>query len=262
MYKLGFLGVGKMGSSILLGIIRSGMYKTDDIMLYDPSNEVKSKFNEFTFSTNEKELVENVEILIVAVKPQMFNELKKHDYDLHDNVIVSIVAGKTMDDLKDVFGEQLFIRVMPNTPALISSGATAISRYHNVTDVIFNKVKNIFETIGVVKEINDSLMNEIIPTNGSMPAYLYFFAKAFIENAVKHGIDYNIAKELAAEAIIGSAKMILESEKSIDDLIKDVCSPKGATLEGLKVLEDNKMKEIIDEACDACIKRAYELSKL
>lgn len=262
MYKIGFLGVGKMGSSILLGIINSGIYKKDDILIYDPSEIVKEKFKEYRFVENEKVLAENVEILIVAVKPQIFNDLKKYEYSLQNTVIVSIVAGKTIKDLESVFGNRLFIRVMPNTPALIGYGATAISKNPAVPDCVFNKVKSIFETVGKVKEIDDNLMNEIIPTNGSMPAYLYYFAKSFIENAVKHGIDYETAKSLASDAIIGSAKMIIETDKSIDELIKDVCSPKGATLEGLKVLEDNNMNKIIDEACDACIQRAYELSKL
>ena len=137
MYKIGFLGVGKMGSSILLGIINSGIYKKDDILLYDPSEMVKEKFKEYRFAENEKVLAENVEILIVAVKPQMFNNLKKYDYLLQNTVIVSIVAGKTIKDLESVFGNQLFIRVMPNTPALIGYGATAISKDQAVPDLAY-----------------------------------------------------------------------------------------------------------------------------
>ena len=132
----------------------------------------------------------------------------------------------------------------------------------NIDDETFKTVKNIFSSIGIVEEIDDEKMNEIIPVNGSMPAYLYYFAKAFIENAVEEGIDYEVAKKLASYAIIGSAKMILETDKSIDQLIKDVCSPKGATLEGLKVFDDNKVNEIIKKASKACIQRAYELSKI
>ena len=111
-------------------------------------------------------------------------------------------------------------------------------------------------------EFNLEKMNEIIPINGSMPAYLYYFVQAFIEQGVKDGIDYEVAKNLASQAIIGSAKMIKESGKDIDTLIKNVCSPKGATLEGLKVFEENNMKKIIEDASDATIKRAYELSNI
>ena len=103
-------------------------------------------------------------------------------------------------------------------------------------------------------------MNEIIPVNGSMPAYLYYFVEAFLEEAVNEGLDYEVSKKIACEAIIGSCKMIMESGKSTDELIKDVCSPGGATLAGLKVLEDEEFKKIIKDAYIACVKRAYELS--
>ena len=149
---------------------------------------------------------------------------------------------------------------MPNTPALISSGATAIARDENVDEETFNKVKKIFESIGIVEEISEDKMNEIIPVNGSMPAYLYYFVKAFIDAAVEEGIDYEVAKRLACESVIGSSKMILETNKSIDELIKDVCSPGGATLEGLYVFNENKMDEIIKKASKACVDKAYDLS--
>jgi pyrroline-5-carboxylate reductase len=103
-------------------------------------------------------------------------------------------------------------------------------------------------------------MNEIIPVNGSMPAFLYYFVEAYIDDATSYGIPYETAKHLACEAVIGSAKMILETGKPIEELINDVCSPGGATLEGLRVLKENNFQEIIKESNKACIKRAYELS--
>ena len=110
------------------------------------------------------------------------------------------------------------------------------------------------------KEISEDKMNEIIPVNGSMPAYLYYFVEAFLEEAVNEGLDYEVSKKLACEAINGSCKKIMESGKPTYELIKDVCSPGGATLAGLKVLEDEEFKKIIKDAYKACVKRAYELS--
>ena len=103
-------------------------------------------------------------------------------------------------------------------------------------------------------------MNEIIPVNGSMPAFLYYFVNSYIKDAVSKGIAYETAKLLACESIIGSTKMILETNKSIEELIKDVCSPGGATLEGLRIFDENNFEEIIKESNKACILRAYELS--
>ena len=262
-YKLGILGLGKMGSSILFGIIRSNLYSKDEVLLYDVNEEVKNdlKSKGFKFSCNEQELVENVDTLLIAIKPQMFYKLKELNYSNLSLTVVSIAAGKTIFNLQEIFGNQKFIRVMPNTPALISCGATAIARGENVDEETFSKVKQIFASIGVVEEIKEDKMNEIIPINGSMPAYLYYFVQAFIEQGVKDGIDYEVAKKLACEAVIGSAKMILETDKSIDQLIKDVCSPGGATLEGLYVFENEKLKETIYKASIACVNKAYDLSK-
>lgn len=260
-YQLGILGLGKMGSSILSGIIKSKIYQKEEVLLFDVNDELKKKYSDlgYKFSDSEQSLIDNVEMLILAIKPQMFkvlNDLKINN----DLVVISIAAGKTIKDLEEIFGKQQFIRVMPNTPSLISYGATAITKSNNVLEETFNKAKNIFESIGVVEEIDESLMNEIIPVNGSMPAFLYYFVEAYIDDATSCGIPYESAKRLACEAVIGSAKMILETGKPIKELINDVCSPGGATLEGLRVLKENNFQEIIKESNKACIKRAYELS--
>ena len=260
-YQLGILGLGKMGSSILSGIIKSKIYQNEEVLLFDVNDELKKKYGDlgYKFSDSEQSLIDNVEMLILAIKPQMFKVLNNLKIN-NDLVVISIAAGKTIKDLEEIFGKQQFIRVMPNTPSLISYGATAITKSANVLEETFNKAKNIFESIGVVEEIDESLMNEIIPVNGSMPAFLYYFVEAYIDDATSCGIPYESAKRLACEAVIGSAKMILETGKPIKELINDVCSPGGATLEGLRVLKENNFQEIIKESNKACIKRAYELS--
>lgn len=260
-YQLGILGLGKMGSSILSGIIKSKIYQKEEVLLFDVNDELKKKYSDlgYKFSDSEQSLIDNVEMLILAIKPQMFKVLNNLKIN-NDLVVISIAAGKTIKDLEEIFGKQQFIRVMPNTPSLISYGATAITKSNNVLEETFNKAKNIFESIGVVEEIDESLMNEIIPVNGSMPAFLYYFVEAYIDDATSCGIPYESAKRLACEAVIGSAKMILETGKPIEELINDVCSPGGATLEGLRVLKENNFQEIIKESNKACIKRAYELS--
>ena len=260
-YQLGILGLGKMGSSILSGIIKSKIYQKEEVLLFDVNDELKKKYSDlgYKFSDSEQALIDNVEMLILAIKPQMFKVLNNLKIN-NDLVVISIAAGKTIKDLEEIFGKQQFIRVMPNTPSLISYGATAITKSANVLEETFNKAKNIFESIGVVEEIDESLMNEIIPVNGSMPAFLYYFVEAYIDDATSCGIPYESAKRLACEAVIGSAKMILETGKPIKELINDVCSPGGATLEGLRVLKENNFQEIIKESNKACIKRAYELS--
>lgn len=262
-YQLGILGIGKMGGSILSGIIRSKIYNKEDILLYDVNEDIKKQYIEdgFAFSNSEQDLIDKVNMLLLAIKPQMFKALENIKVDNDKLVVISIVAGKTIKDLEEIFGKQQYIRVMPNTPSLIAKGATAISKSDSVCEEVFKKVKNIFTSIGVVEEIDEAFMNEIIPVNGSMPAFLYYFVDAYIKDAVDRGIDYNTSKRLACEAVIGSARMILDTNKPIDELINDVCSKGGATLEGLRILKENNFQSIIKESNDACIKRAYELSK-
>ena len=260
-YKLGILGLGKMGNSILSGIIKSNIYNKKEILLYDVNEKIKEELcnQNFIFSESEEQLFNLCDMIIIAIKPQKFNELLKIKIEENTKIIISIAAGKTINELKSIFGNQQYIRVMPNTPAFISCSASAISKGDNVKDDVFEKVAQIFCSIGVVEEIPENKMNEIIPINGSMPAYLYYFVEVFINEAVNKGIRYDVAKSLACEAIIGSAKMILETNKDIKELINDVCSPGGTTIEGLKELEKNDFQEIIRKAYNACVNRAYEL---
>ena len=263
-YKLGILGIGKMGSSILTGILKSALYKPNEIAIYDINKKALEMYQDkdINILDNEKKLLENSQMILLAIKPQMLSNLKTIDFEICNCTIISIVAGKSITDLENIFGKQKFIRVMPNTPALINKGATAISRTSDVEDNLFEEVMNIFLSVGCVEEIPDNLMNEIIPVNGSMPAFLYYFAQSFIDKAVKNGISYEVAKRLVCESIIGSAEMIKSSGKDIDTLINDVCSPKGATLEGLNIMKVNNIKETLEKVSEATIKRAYELSKI
>lgn len=263
-YKLGILGLGKMGNSILSGIIKSKLYNKEDILLYDVNDEIKSNLLKegFIFAVNEEKLLQSVEKVLIAIKPQMLSKLPHLELDDYSLTVISIVAGKTIDDLEEIFSKQKYIRVMPNTPSLIQFGATAICRNNQVTIEEFKEVKKIFSSIGIVEEIPEDKMNEVIPVNGSMPAFLYYFAKSFIEEGVANGLSYEVCKSLVCHAIIGSSKMILESDKPIDELIKDVCSPGGATLEGMKVLDEANVDGILKEVSKKSIKRAYELSEI
>lgn len=264
-FKLGFLGVGKMGSSILKGVITADLYQKEAILLYDATKATADRFRTegYCIAQDEAEVVANCEAVILAIKPQLFSEvLTKISQSHHKPLFISIAAGISISYLQEKLGRVKIIRVMPNTPALIAQAATAITKSKEVDEKSFCEIKQIFASIGMVREIPETQMNEIVPINGSMPAYLYYFVQAFIENAVKNNIDYEIARDLACQAIIGSTNMILTTNKPLDELINDVCSPKGATVAGLDVLKNNDFQKIIDEACEACIHRSKELGQL
>ncbi len=254
--KFGVLGCGKMGMSIVNGIIKNNVIDKNDIYLYDINLEEHTK-NGYNTCSSEKELYETVDMLLLSVKPQVFESVLDKLKGVNGaNIIITIAAGIKIAYIKSFLGEKEYVRVMPNTPALIGHAASAIC-FEGVSnkEVIFN----IFNSIGVSKEIEESQMDDIIPANGSLPAYGYYFMEAFIDSSVKRGIDYEVAKELVCKTMIGSCEMILNSSKPISELINDVCSKGGTTIEGIYVFDKYNLKEIVDEACIKCVKRSIEL---
>ena len=256
-YELGFIGLGKMGSAILSGVIKNNIYDKADICFYDVNKDNKFDIN---LLESEKEVFLNSKKVILAIKPQVFSEvLEKLKNEKYDCTVISIAAGIRISKIKAYLGDLEYIRVMPNTPFMISKGTCAMARGENVSDKTFKEVKKIFESISYVASVEESDMDTVVAASGSLPAYLYLFSKVFIEEAIKKGLSEETAKMLVTNSIIGSSYMIQESDKSIDELIKDVCSPKGTTLEGLKELEDNDFEEILRKCFKACYDRSVEL---
>ena len=258
-YELGFIGLGKMGSAILDGVIKNNIYEESKICYFDINQNDKYKID---LLEDEKSVFKSSKRVILAIKPQIFDEvLSKVKGESINSIVISIAAGVKIEKIKSYLGEQEYIRVMPNTPFMISKGSCAIAKSDNVKDDTFESVIKIFESISFVAKVKEEDMDTVVAASGSLPAYLYLFAKVFIEEAVKKGLDERAAKELVANSIIGSSYMILESGKSVDSLISDVCSPKGTTLEGLKKLEENDFEDILRKCFDACYKRSKELGE-
>ena len=264
-YKLGFIGLGKMGYAILKGVISNNVYKEKDICFYDINEENNNKIrNEYQISLlkDEIDVLNNSEKVILAIKPQSFNAfLEKAKGKKYDCVVISIAAGIRIEKIKAALGDLKYIRLMPNTPMMIGYGSVGIARSDNVDNATYADVKKMFASISKMVDVTEDEIDIVVSASGSMPAYLYTFAKAFIEEAVKKGLSVDKAKALVCESIIGSCHMITDSNKDIDTLIKDVCSPKGTTLAGLDVLKENDFEEIIKKCFDACYDRSIELGK-
>jgi len=265
MNKVGFIGAGNMGFAIMKGIKNSKM--DVDIFAYDVSEASLEKASslEVNITKSENEVVSSCKYVILAVKPQSFTEvLEKIKHDItEDTVIISIAAGISGEFLKsNVSNEKLkSVLVMPNTPLLLGEGATAMSKVEPTTDDEFDFVCSIFKSCGKIAVLPNEKMREIIAINGSSPAFTYLFAKGFIDYAEKNEIDSEAAKVLFAQTLIGSAKMILDSGYSIEQLIDMVSSKGGTTIAGLNEFYSGNFLELIDKACNSCTKRAYELSK-
>lgn len=265
MTKIGFIGAGNMGGAIMRGILGSSIKDTEVYAFDTDSEKLSALEKEGVKKCSSSKEVCGCDIVFLAVKPQVFGDvlLSFKDSVRDDTVFVSIAAGITGEYIRNTLEKPKLcvIPVMPNTPLLLGEGATAVGQAENVPEEKFQLICDIFSHCGKTFVIPENKMKEVIAVNSSSPAFIYLFAKGFIEYGVSQGFDEKTAKELFSQALIGSAKMITDSGHSVDELIKMVSSPGGTTLAGLDKLYEGKLTETVGNACEACTKRAYELSK-
>ncbi len=264
--KIGFIGAGNMGTAIMKGISASKAGENIELYAYDPNPEKLEALaeNGVTACGSEAELTEKCGYIFLAVKPQVIEAVieKAAPAVTADKVIISIAAGISDEFIASkTVPEAKVILVMPNTPLLLGEGASALSRNEKVTDEEFEVILNVFRSCGKASVVPKDKMKEIIAINGSSPAFIYLFAKGFVEYAESVGISADSAMELFSQSLIGSAKMLTDSGYTVDELIKMVSSPGGTTLAGLDRLYEGKLTDTVKNCCESCTKRAYELSK-
>lgn len=264
--KIGFIGCGNMASAIVGGIIKSKKISPSDIFVYDVSetavNNAKENFG-VASKASAVELAESSDLIILAVKPQycgeVIDEIKPKLTS--QKILLSIAAGKTIDFLKSHAGDMPIIRTMPNTPALVSEGMTSISQNNLVTANQLNDVKELLETFGKAEVVPESLIDAVIGVSGSSPAYVFIMIEAMADSAVNAGMARDMAYKFVAQAVLGSAKMVLESGKHPAELKDMVCSPGGTTIEAVQKLEETGFRASIMSAINAAVKKSKKMSK-
>lgn len=276
MINLGFIGAGNMGFSIIKGIVGSGKRGGEEVKAhvfsrsvslfsYEPDSEKIARLKELgvTVCSSENELAERCEYILLAVKPQVLGEIldKMKPSVRSSHVFISICAGISSEFIKSHTNPDVKTAVvMPNTPAMLGLGASAIARDNVISDEEFEFAKEVMGSCGIVREIPMDKMKEIICINGSSPAFIYLFAKGFTDYAKEAGIDEQAALGLFAQSLVGSAKMLTDSGMTVEQLIKQVSSPGGTTIAGLDKLYEGNLEETVKAACRACTDRAYELA--
>ncbi len=262
MNKLGFIGFGNMGGAIVRGV--NNKLGNTAVFVYDKDTKKLDGISNYgaTAAASVFELAKRCDYLLLAVKPQQLDgvleEIKRADN--HDIVIISICAGISAEYIRErTFDKAKIVLVMPNTPMMLGFGASAMAQCDNVSEKEFAFAKKIIGSCGITETIPEDKMKEVIAINGSSPAFIYLYAKGFVDYAGKAGIDEGAALRLFAQSLIGSAKMLTESGMTVDELIKQVSSPGGTTLAGLDELYNGKLTDTVVKACEACTKRAYEL---
>ena len=239
--KISFIGHGNMAKAMIKGIVKSGIVAEEDIKASDSDSENQSAadFADFIFLT---------------IKPQMYSHVISNLTNIADKVFITVAPGIKTDFLPNA----KIIRTMPNTPALVGEGVTAICRNNRVTDEEFAFVKKLLASFSAVYEFEESQMNHVVALSGSSPAYAYMFIEAIADYSAQNGIPHDIAIKMAAQTLLGSAKMVLESTESPATLRERVCSKGGTTIEAVQKLQEKNFAEIIAEAMAACTKRAME----
>ena len=266
MKKIGFIGAGNMATAIIKGLIAQTDGKADYINVFDTDKEKCSIMQDMgvIICASGIDTMNNSDIIVLAVKPQNYadvlNDLAKEVSS--QKTFVSIAAGISIDYVQSLLGCKCpVVRVMPNTPLLLKKGASALCPSDNIDEEDKEIIYNMFAGSGVCEYITEDHMNEIISVNGSSPAYIYLFAKAMADYAQKQGIDYDKAMNLICATLEGSAAMLRSSGDSADTLIEKVSSKGGTTIAALDKLREHNFYEAIQDAMDACTKRAEELGK-
>lgn len=266
--KLGFIGVGNMGGAIFKGFVKNNAVKPENIYLYDLNSSILEKYKDdfnVNISKSYDDLLSKTDAILLAVKPNVFSsvlsDISKY-IKQYKPLILSIAAGITIESIEDMLGfNTSVIRIMPNINAEICESTTALCKNSLVSEKQFNEIKNCFNAIGHAIEIDEKQFAIFAAIAGCSPAYVYMFIDALAKGALKAGMNKKQAIEIAASAVYGSAKMILESGLHPKELADKVCSPGGTTIEGVCTLDDYKFETGIVKAVENSIKKDYELNK-
>lgn len=260
--KTGFIGCGNMGEAMIRGILDSGVCKKEEIMASAPSREKLEKKKEqlgIRVTTDNRETAAFADVLFLAVKPQYYQTVIKEIRDTvrKDQILVTVAPGKTLSWLSETFGRPLkIIRAMPNTPAMVKAGMMALCPNENVTTEELAAVQRVCGGFSATEVVAENLMDTVTAVSGSSPAYVFLFIEAMADAAVADGMPRDQAYRFAAQAVLGSARMVLDTGRHPGELKDMVCSPAGTTIEAVRVLEQKGFRSAVFEAVKACADKA------
>ncbi len=264
---IGFIGSGNMATAMIGGLVQSQLIESERIIVSNPNEQslvkLKNQYNVIT-TTDSTELAKKSRIIILAVKPHVYpkviSEIQSSISD--ETIIVSIAAGQTIANIESLFERKIkLVRTMPNTPSLVLEGMSAIIPNENIIEEELNEILQIFSSFGKCEIISESMIDAFISVSGSSPAYIYMIIEAMADAVVLQGMPRQQAYRLASQAVLGSAKMVLETGKHPGQLKDDVCSPGGTTIEAVASLEESGIRTSIIKAMNACAMKSKKMSE-
>ncbi len=266
--KIAIIGAGNIGQALIGGLFRGEDVPPEHIWATrrNPAmlQLLTTRFPGIHTTTNNQEAVCEASLIILAVKPYNADEVLEEIRPVirEDHLIISVLAGITTDAIQEALIKPVpVIRSMPNTPALVDEGATAIARGRYATDEHMTKARQIFEAVGLVVEVPEYLMDAVTGLSGSGPAYVYMVIEALTDGGVKQGLPRPIALKLAAQTVYGAAKLVLETGKHPAILRDEVTTPGGTAIAAVAELEQHGLRTVLINAVATATRRSHELSK-
>ena len=266
MNKIGFIGGGKMATAIMKGIINSNWCEAKNIFVSDKNEDaLKTLEKDYAVQTtlNNIEVVKNSKIILFAVKPFVLRDVLAEikPYLTKEHIIFSIAAGISIKTMEEIVGEIPVVRIMPNTPALVNEGMSAICKGNYANDEHSKIALEIFKSVGKVVEADEKYIDIITAISGSGPAFYYYIIDEIAKAGEKLGLDYQTCLKLSAQTAYGSAKMIMETDVNPEQLIVNVTTPGGCTAVGNEVLKEQEISKILFDTIEKTAQKAYELGK-
>lgn len=262
--RLGFIGAGNMATAILDAVVAHGIFPPERIMISNPHPEKLEHPRALGVQVTDdnRQVASFADVIVLAVKPQMYEQVLDGLHGCCERkCIVSIAAGISTGWLRTRLPDCRIIRVMPNTPLKLGLGATAVAQADDVPEELFRLVCSLFSAAGAVAVIPEEQMDAVIPVSGSSPAFFFRMADVMVQWAAAQGMEPQVALELAASAMKGSAEMLLRSGLSAGELTRQVCSPGGTTLAALGAFDERDFEGLMADAMERCAKRSKELGK-
>lgn len=263
--KLGFIGLGNMADAMIGGILGKGVCARAQITGSAKTAETARRMAEkygIEAGTDNRRTAQEADVIVLAVKPVFFPEVIDEIKDIvtaagSEKLVVSIAAGKTLAWIAQRFGAPVrLVRCMPNTPALVGEGCTCVCFGEGVTKEDEALVLFVMGSFGRASVLPERLMDAFVGVAGSAPAYVFVFIEAMADAAVQAGMPRKQAYEFAAQSVMGSARLMLETGKHPGELKDMVCSPGGTTIEAVKVLEEKGFRAAVMDAVEACVNKS------
>ena len=266
-HTIGFIGAGNMAEAMIGGLVRGKHVQADKVAASDPRkerlDELRTAFG-IDVTTLNREIVQRCTLIVLSVKPQIMDKvLREVGYQMKPGaLVVSIAAGVDTSRIEDAVPDSVrVVRAMPNTPALVGAGATAISPGKHASEQDMAIAKALFDAVGITVELDEVHLDAVTGLSGSGPAYIFLILEALADAGVKVGLSRRAAQPLAAQTVMGSAKMLLETDEHPGKLKDMVTSPGGTAIAGLHTLEEGGLRTTLINAVETATKRARELGR-